>query len=281
MYLSGGTERPKVKKKRESFPFMRLPPEVRNRIYEMALVNTTAILPGIDEVYFVGTCRHLSLAYLCEQCGYSSEQDYMQALIIKRTATSLKLVSRQVSQESSAVFFRKNEFKFHARYYIKTFLTGISAIERQLLTRLKLFMSFAGYGVRDVNLLRKCTGLKSLDIYYEGPCGHSEFSGKSLSQYYVESNFPTFKAFLKLRGIVEVSIRTRCKRGLPSDRDCHALTEFEAFIREHITKPRSEASIRAQIVHDTPELWKELKAEKEKTKAVARKCRKRKRKDEQ
>lgn len=105
MYLSGGTERPKVKKKRESFPFMRLPPEVRNRIYEMALVNTTAILPGIDEVYFVGTCRHLSLAYLCEQCGYSSEQDYMQALIIKRTATSLKLVSRQVSQESSAVFF--------------------------------------------------------------------------------------------------------------------------------------------------------------------------------
>ena len=271
----------KEQKRREknAFPFMKLPSEIRNRIYELAVVDTEVISPGIENAYIYNVYNHHIEGCQCTPCKFIMDQDHMQLFITKRTATALKLVSRDVSRESAAIFFRENKFRMDSQYDFKHFLERINPIERQLMTKLKLSSFITNYGAKDLNLLRKCTGLKSLEVSFEDACRHSNFWDKSSCQWMVENNPPALKALLKLRGIAKFSIQADCD-SIHNGGTCREVTELEAMIREHITKPRSEASIRAHLVYDTPELWKELKAEKENTNEAAHTCRKRKRVDE-
>ena len=248
------------------FPFIKLPPEIRNRVYELALIN-----PDVIETRGSYSCQHGIDNHRVwgPQLFYSSyRQRFSSYATTKRTIAALKLVSHRVSQEAAAVFFRKTVFRFLHLSKFRCFLSTISAIERQLLTEVHLPDDILGGTVKDVDLLRKCTGLRTLEIFHPGHCGDRRSVHLcTLYAALTTSKESTVKAFCRLRGLHEFSIQSECS--CPDfSRECRNKTvEVEARIRREITKPRSQASLRAQIVRDTPELWKELKAEKQGKKA--------------
>ena len=242
----------------QPFPFLNLPPELRNRVYEVALVE--------------------SRDFTTEMCPLeSSRKNYRTDA--EKTAMAIKLVSKAVNRESVPIFFVRNEFYIPFHRSLTRFLQRISPLERQLITSI-VFVAGSYNNRRDFTMLRRCTGLRKLVVFRRESCSNLQGYWHGLARGSKSPPVSGLRALLKLRGISVLNWHAVHTCGvLPGD--CGHLRAVEARIRKIIAKPRSEASARAQIVHDAPELWKEIKAEKERTKGRAGPSRKRKRASEE
>lgn len=122
-----------------TFPFMQLPPEIRNMVYRYL-----SICPGR-----IGAKR-------TKTRGWMNQYNAYRQLDFGRTC-------RQIYEEHKSIFFSENGFEF---YYVATFVTfieGIGISGRQLLKELR-------WNQKDVSAftalryLRSCQNLKRLDI---------------------------------------------------------------------------------------------------------------------
>ena len=251
------------------FPFMKLPAEIRNRIYKMAVV----------EAKIIDTTRLLSE----QKCNWNGHRYIGAASSALETALTLKLTSRAVGNEAAAIFFRENTFCCCLATLSRgDFLRMINPLERQILRSLEIDMEFST-AKRHFSLLRKCTGLRQLSLKF-GP--RNVFNAHDYVSLFASHSkirrMAGMNQLMGLRGLEEVKVYNRdyCYHYTCSPAvECPGTKELERMIRECVTKPRSQASIRAQIIHDTPNLWKDLKAEEEHSKARITAIRKRKRED--
>ena len=124
---------------RHVFPFLKLPPEIRNRIYDLVFVSHQYIGANgtLTNAFYSDAAKHRHLAF-ASAC-------------------------RQIYQESANIFYAKNGFGF---FYIRPFLEFLEAIgadRRKLLTKIK-FSCSRGTPFVVLRYLKSCTNLQELEV---------------------------------------------------------------------------------------------------------------------
>ncbi|KAI9877625.1 MAG: hypothetical protein M1830_003274 [Pleopsidium flavum] len=121
------------------FPFLKLPAEIRNRIYDLVFVSHE----------YIGANGTLTKAFYHEAAKYRN--------------LAFASACRQIYQESANIFYAKNGFEF---FYIRPFLEFLEAIgakRRKLLTKLKYNYS-SGTPFVVLRYLKSCTNLEELEV---------------------------------------------------------------------------------------------------------------------
>lgn len=121
------------------FPFLQLPPEIRNRIYHLVFVK-----PG-----YIGSEGTLTKAFYHDAAKWRN-------LAFARSC-------RQVYNESADIFYARNGFEF---FYIRPFLEFIEAIgikRRKLLTKIR-FHHTKGTPFIALRYLKSCNNLEELEV---------------------------------------------------------------------------------------------------------------------
>lgn len=140
LVISGSAEAaPVALDTRLIFPFLRLPAEIRNRIYDLVFVS--------DE--YIGANATLTKAFYHDAAKYRN--------------LAFASACRQIYQESANIFYAKNGFEF---FYIRPFLEFLEAIgldRRMLLTKLKYNYS-NGTPFVVLRYLKSCKNLEELDV---------------------------------------------------------------------------------------------------------------------
>ena len=122
------------------FSFLQLPPEIRNRIYDLVFVK-----PG-----YIGSGGSLTKAFYYDAAKWRN-------LAFARSC-------RQVYKESADIFYARNGFEF---FYIRPFLEFIEAIgykRRNLLTKIR-FHHTKGTPFIVLRYLKSCKNLEELEVY--------------------------------------------------------------------------------------------------------------------
>ena len=122
------------------FPFLQLPPEIRNRIYHLIFVK-----PG-----YIGSEGTLTRAFYSDAAKWRN--------------LAFASSCRQVYIESADIFYARNGFEF---FYIRPFLEFLEAIgykRRKLLTKIK-FHHTKGTPFIVLRYLKSCKNLEELEIY--------------------------------------------------------------------------------------------------------------------
>lgn len=124
---------------RHVFPFLKLPPEIRNRIYDLVFVSPQYIGANgtLTKAFYhdAAKYRHLAFASAC----------------------------RQIYQESANIFYAKNGFEFFYIRPLLEFLEAIGAEGRKLLTKIK-FSCTKGTPFIVLRYLKSCTNLQELEV---------------------------------------------------------------------------------------------------------------------
>ncbi|MCJ1366143.1 hypothetical protein MMC16_005268 [Acarospora aff. strigata] len=121
------------------FPFLKLPPEIRNRIYDLIFVS--------DQ--YIGANGTLTKTFYHEAAKYRN--------------LAFASACRLIYQESANIFYAKNGFEF---FYIRPFLEFLEAIGatlRKLLTKLRYNYSH-GTPFVVLRYLKSCTNLRELEV---------------------------------------------------------------------------------------------------------------------
>jgi len=137
--IGSGASAPVEVDTRFIFPFLKLPAEIRNRIYDLVFVS--------DD--YIGANATLTKAFYHEAAKYRN--------------LAFASACRQIYQESANIFYAKNGFEF---FYIRPFLEFLEAIgvkRRMLLTKLKYNYS-NGTPFVVLRYLKSCKNLAGLEI---------------------------------------------------------------------------------------------------------------------
>jgi len=129
--------------KMQSLSFLNLPPELRNRIYSFALVQSAPIKPNVQ-----------SLAGEHENSGkpYTPE-----------TVLSVARTCKQIHNEAIAVYYADNTFEFDDTYALYVFLHIIGADRRSRIERIRF--TYQGMSATQAfELLSGCPQLHHLTI---------------------------------------------------------------------------------------------------------------------
>ena len=136
--------------------FSILPPEIRNRIYELVL----------GPPYDLSICQ----TYLKPESatGFSSGWQgrmYIRAFI--PSLLSLLRVSKQIYSETFHIFYSMNQLTFSDTYNLLQFLRGVGYNRRQHITMINFYWSGC-YAKEAFRLLKTCQRLRSL--WFTVPC---------------------------------------------------------------------------------------------------------------
>lgn len=124
---------------RQTFPFMRLPPELRRMIYRMVYPE-----------------KHVKFDWANTYPGHSLIHQYYYG-------TPPLIVSKQMYRESRAIFLGGTKFRLNSIRILRRFLERLGPEGRKLLTALEIKYSAHG-AVNTFKLLAQCTALRSLAI---------------------------------------------------------------------------------------------------------------------
>ncbi|KAI9722975.1 MAG: hypothetical protein M1812_001424 [Candelaria pacifica] len=186
----------------QTFPFRRLPPELRNKIYEELFSSDFSIGAFSTRDYSKAEAVHLVPQRVfwfikhefsrIDECDPETYQKLNLRLFLNHARwysnAELLLTCRQIRTEAFLMFFHCHDFTFTDAYTLNHFVLGIGPDARKSITKLKLYCF--GKNMRScrpgdecnhdglvvdhyqtepnlvyaLRLLRDCTGLKQLDI---------------------------------------------------------------------------------------------------------------------
>ncbi|EDU50752.1 hypothetical protein PtrSN002B_003059 [Pyrenophora tritici-repentis] len=109
--------------------FLRLPGELRNRIYEYAFS---------EQCILVGRSLSSRLQLAVEPNGFSPRDQYKIPRYNFTRLLAIAMTCRQVYAETALLIFRLNDFRFHHVETIKQFLDSVPAAKRRAITALRL-----------------------------------------------------------------------------------------------------------------------------------------------
>ncbi|MCJ1374643.1 hypothetical protein MMC20_005875 [Loxospora ochrophaea] len=125
-----------------SFPFLSLPPEIRNMVYELVFVSPE---------------------YIGSRGNHKPNSKIFYEDVRKWRNTAFARVCRQVYTESNNIFFAKNGFEFFYLPPLLSFLGKIGPERRLLLTKIS-YSHKDGSPFLALRYLRSCKNLRELDI---------------------------------------------------------------------------------------------------------------------
>lgn len=141
----------------ESFPFMKLPQEVRSMVYKEYL-----ILPGSISTVGFAWADAASSTKLRRDC-ILHQPAHHSYVAMDRSVFGLWSVSKALRKESVSLFFRHNDFRFANLNQLQRFLSHISVEGRRSIA--SIYVGYFGAApARTFKLLRECVGLRRLTL---------------------------------------------------------------------------------------------------------------------
>lgn len=217
----------------EGFPFMKLPPEVRNMIYKEVLV------PPKDIHIQVAWCSYARTAY-----------DGLRTInhSPRRTCRLLR-VSKAVYYEAFPIYFGCNTFYCDGVEALGEFLSKLKKDYRRNVRSLS-FHFVGNSPAKSIKLLQGCVSLKSLEI---------GVTLRMLDDYGLRKPeslkwLPGLNDLMKVRGIQELKVNLPGALFHPYWESLRNQVSPESFIEDLqvLKHPRSEAMIRRQDKKDFP-----------------------------
>ncbi|KAK7921381.1 hypothetical protein PG985_009403 [Apiospora marii] len=165
-----------VRVRPKTFPFLQLPREIRDVIYESVLVE-----PPKYQRRHKATCTYSSLTPTCAEkppfCTEEVPHREHFCHCAKRRHLAVLLANRQIYDEGSRVLWQKNVFSFCSTERFHQWIASISAEKRSLIRHIAIYLithwlqrRHVG-NQRDVILdgrllqtLRSCANLRRLDL---------------------------------------------------------------------------------------------------------------------
>ncbi|KAL8876822.1 MAG: hypothetical protein Q9198_005048 [Flavoplaca austrocitrina] len=223
----------------KSFPFMKLPPEIRNTIYEMAL-----FVPDPICIYFVWPGGNWYRPPSGVHGGLRTNRHS------PRETCQLLLVCKDVYFEASRLYFRNNIFYCYGVEDLCEFLTKLTIQQRRNIRSLSFHFSDGHAPAKAMRLLRGCVSLRDLTISFTRSTLH-EFGLRMPESL---KRLPGLGDLLKVHSIQELQIIVPL--ALPYSRyySFNGEVSPESFIKDlQVLKlPRSAASLRRQDEKDFP-----------------------------
>ncbi|KAI9702353.1 MAG: hypothetical protein M1836_000832 [Candelina mexicana] len=202
-----------------TFPFLKLPPEIRNQIYRLVLVYPSMMVsPQVAMPNLSGkkTGR--------KQFGIRCEPRSQEGYIPPQVALSLFSVCRQIYQESMPLFYHENHFYVWSGSDLQSFLLRIGSERRSWIREMTLVFQNSGLG-SGFKPFSECKRLTTLHIRLPFP-------------YFNEQNCATIGEH---KGLQKLS-RIRGLTTLTCEDDQEGQTEYAEriaqFLRSSMLSPR-------------------------------------------
>ncbi|KAI9790866.1 MAG: hypothetical protein M1835_000668 [Candelina submexicana] len=124
-----------------TFPFLKLPPEIRNQIYRLVLVYPSMMVsPQVAMPNLSG--KRTGRRQFDIRCESRSQEGY----IPPQVALSLFSVSRQIYQESMPLFYHENHFYVWSGSDLQSFLIRIVLKRRSWIREMTIILQSSGPG---------------------------------------------------------------------------------------------------------------------------------------
>ncbi|KAL8912171.1 MAG: hypothetical protein Q9171_002805 [Xanthocarpia ochracea] len=222
----------------ESFPLMRLPPELRCMIYREVLVAKRDII--VPRPYWSYIRDHNIRFYRV----YDNYDPYHSS----SATCQIFRVSKALYNEAMPVYFGENTFHFEDLDALETAL-GILTAERRRSIR-SLSISFHGsHPVKSTRLLYGCVSLRRLSLVIKNWGTYHDLSG--ITPWW--QTICGAKALLKVRGIQTLRVR-KAQLNSSAFGWCSSRGGWEKLVSalQVLKQPYSEAALRRQYRKDYP-----------------------------
>jgi hypothetical protein len=202
-----------------TFPFLDLPPEIRNMIYRYLLKSAKPIKPpGFQTLY---------------ELRVRLSKDNR---VIRDNKLGIACVCRQIKDEALAFYFGSNTFKFSYVQNMATFLYSIGGERRKHIRNISF--DYSGLEAFEAFiLLGKCANLKQLHVN----ASMETMKGSRLATRDDLTTAPGLKKLLEIRGCTEVTVSYGSIYGPYFGRHSEDnFRKFENLLKTELCKERLE-----------------------------------------
>jgi hypothetical protein len=181
------------------FPFLKLPPEVRNAIYALLLVFPGVTYPKVEKP-------------TSTTCQFAHLRDVDREKIpVPRSALSILETNRQVHNEAVGMFYRQNDLVFSYPSHLQDFVQSLERERLESVSSLTLFHKNHDEGgfstmATTLKLIRRLRGLKKFHLLLE----HQLIASHPWSGHTKErcvSRVHGIAILFTLRGIADIKVR--------------------------------------------------------------------------
>ncbi|KAI9715481.1 MAG: hypothetical protein M1812_005957 [Candelaria pacifica] len=142
-----------------TFPFLKLPPEIRNQIYRLVLVYPSTVLSLQVTMPNLSGIRTGRKEFRLQRCCYHWQPPWLPPQVV----LSILNVNRQVYKEAMPIFYHENHFHVWSGSNLRSFLFGIGSERRSWLREMTIVFQNAGLGSA-FTPLSECERLTALHI---------------------------------------------------------------------------------------------------------------------
>lgn len=224
---------------KEPFPFMRLPPEIRNMVYKELLVQ-----PGVVCVQW----KDLRIEEYMRSKGRLGTDECIDECIDGRSIRQLLWTSKTIYREASTFYFGSNHFRFQCLGTLTTCLQHLKPDFRRLLRRITVpFTNVAP--ARAMKLLGRCISLSELTLEIS-----SLGTTWSSRRYQGRMKFNGLNDLLKIRGLDKLTVdSTRMEPFRRKGIDVFADEKGLANVLQILKEPHDPAKLKRQEAKDYPD----------------------------
>lgn len=182
------------------FPFLKLPPEIRNVVYTLLLVFPGVTYPKVD--------KPTSAA-----CHFSHMRDIDKAdVTVPHSALSILETNRQIHNEAVGMFYRQNDLLFSYPAHLQDFVQSLERDRLESVSSVTLFHKNHTEGgistmATTLKLIRRLRGLKKFHLLIE----HHLVANPSWSSAHIRERCVTriqgIAVLFTLRGIADIKVR--------------------------------------------------------------------------
>ena len=186
----------------EQFPFMDLPREIRDMIYEACL--------AFDGAIFVRDQRteetHGTPFYPRQRQDFDRRMSSIEA---STTAPERNLfyVSKQVYEEALPIFYSNNTFELTSLTEMEKFIHHMGLKNRPYLRSVMVYYEAENFEYqRPLSLFARCVGLRDLTLVLCDECMEYTETGSCRTDSSALKELPAFNTLLRMRGLDNVRL---------------------------------------------------------------------------
>lgn len=188
----------------DCFPFLTLPAELRNRVYNLVLTVPGCIRPSADK-------------------PSSTPKNVPNRRVVTaapESALGLLAVNKQINSESLGIFYHRNSFEFTYPIQLHAFLLNIGSLRLAYLRDITVYYQNSKSGginlaeltfpmLKQLSGLRRLQVIMNLDLFrgIRRPQWWTNHSGWELSDRANPIALPGLKVLFTLRGITDIKVR--------------------------------------------------------------------------
>lgn len=181
------------------FPFLKLPPEIRNTVYALLLVFPGATYPKVD----TPTSIACQLPYL--------RDFYKDDVPVPHSALSILQTNRQIHNEAVGMFYRQNDLVFSYPAHLQDFVQSLERDRLESVSNVTLFYKNHNEGgistmATTLKLIRRLRGLKKFHLLLEHHLVASPAWSPQTKERCV-SRVHGIAILFTLRGIADIRVR--------------------------------------------------------------------------